>query len=34
MDNMVREQGLEGIERLHLRLRATVERNAATTTVA
>ena len=34
MDNMVREQSLEDIERLHLRVRTTVVRNAATTTVA
>jgi hypothetical protein len=34
MDNMVREQSLEDIERLHFRARTTVVRNAATTTVA
>ena len=31
MDNMVREQSLEDIERLHLRVRTTAGRNAATT---
>jgi hypothetical protein len=34
MDDMVREQSLQDIERLHLRIRTTVVRNAATTTVA
>ena len=35
MDNMVREESLlEDIEPLHLRVRTTVVRNAATTTVA
>jgi hypothetical protein len=34
MDNMEREQSLEHIERLHLWVRTTVVRNAATTTVA
>src|SRR5580700_10095280 len=34
MDNLVREQSLEVIERLHPQVRTTVVRNAATTTVA